>query len=111
MAPADAPVIALDSPQSREAAVICHPVMSRHYTDKDDPIKIAGQIVIDRTEVRGGLKHKSTQIGRLDFYIYFSHMQIINIIENIWGKQIQFFIYTTLKAIIKRVKDIYEKRD
>ena len=43
MAPADVPVITLDSPQSQEAAVICHPVMSRHYTDRDHPIKIAGK--------------------------------------------------------------------
>ena len=90
MAPADVPVITLDSPQSQEAAVICHPVMSRHYTDRDDPIKIAGQIVIDRTEVRGGLKHKSIQIDRMELYANLSHMLIINIIENVWGNKSHF---------------------
>ena len=67
--------------QSQGSAVICQPVTTRPYTDKDDPIKIGGQIVIDRTKVWSGWKHKSTLNGKLGLGVNVFYKLMRNIAE------------------------------
>ena len=67
----DAIGTALGNCQSHDSAVICQPVVTRPNTDKKDPIKSGGQILIDRPKVWGWWEHKVTAKSELGLHINF----------------------------------------